>query len=347
MPIPLPNLDDRTYADLVEQARALIPKLCPNWTDHNPTDPGIVLTELFAWLVEMVLYRINAVPDRNYLAFLRLLNGPVPPGTPEARALSHYLALPEPTEPIDPAELREAMRETILLLRERYRAATREDFEYLVRQQWPHTDQAHALGAVGVVKRVRCVPERNLELTGPLRTIDAPGHVSVVVVPDTQTEDQWPQPTEALRMALWRFLDERRLLTTRHHVVGPDYVRVRVTATLYVKDDIIDVRRGAVDALRSRFHPLTGGPDGKGWPFGRDVYLSEVYDVLDRAPGVDFVRAVQLTRLPVTAGATPALDRLAGPARIALNDHELVAIDVEPQNFLAMERGGDTWQPTR
>jgi predicted phage baseplate assembly protein len=92
MPINLPNLDDRSYADLVGQARAMIPKLCPEWTDHNPTDPGIVLIELLAWLAEMVLYRVNAVPDRNALAFLRLLNGPVAPGTSEARALPHYLA---------------------------------------------------------------------------------------------------------------------------------------------------------------------------------------------------------------------------------------------------------------
>ena len=35
MPIPLPNLDDRTYADLTDEARALIPRLLRGWTDHN------------------------------------------------------------------------------------------------------------------------------------------------------------------------------------------------------------------------------------------------------------------------------------------------------------------------
>lgn len=348
MALPLPNLDTRSYTDLVEQAQTLIPKFYPDWTDHNPTDPGIVLIELLAWLAEMVLYRINEVPERNYLTFLQLLNGPVRQDDPVARALPHYLTLLERPESVDPAELREAMRETILTLRERYRAATRDDFEYLVLRQWPQTDQATLLGAAGVVERVCCVPQRNLELTGAARTAEAAGHVSLVVVSETQKKDQLPQPTEALRTALWRFLDERRLLTTRHHVVGPDYVRVRVTATLYREEDVVDfekIRGTAVDMLRAFFHPLTGGPEGEGWPFGRDVHISEIYDLLDNAPGVDFVRAVQLTA-PGNPGREQRTSPTEGPISIALNDHELVAIEVEPQNFTTMERVGDTWQRT-
>jgi len=349
MPINLPNLDDRSYADLVDQARAMIPKVCPEWTDHNPTDPGIVLIELLAWLAEMVLYRVNAVTDRNTLAFLRLLNGPVAPGTSEVGALPHYLALLDRPDAIDPTDLHEATSETILLLRERYRAITRDDFEYLVLRGWPRTDDAQALGPSGVVARARCVPQRNLDLTGSARLADAPGHVSVVVVPYSQAGGQLPQPHEALRRALWRFLDERRLLTTRHHVLGPDYIRVQVTATLYIEEDVIDfagVRQAAVDDLRARFHPLTGGPDGNGWPFGSDVYLSEIYDVLDRTAGVDFVRAVQM-RAPDHPEREQRSGPGATPASIALNDHELVAIDVQPDSFVTMERGGDAWQRSR
>src|SRR5690349_4133941 len=53
MPLPLPNLDDRSYTDLVEEARRLIPTYAPEWTNHNPSDPGIMLIELFAYLTEM------------------------------------------------------------------------------------------------------------------------------------------------------------------------------------------------------------------------------------------------------------------------------------------------------
>ena len=75
MPLPLPNLDDRTYDDIVAEAISLIPQEYPEWTDHNPSDTGIVLIELLAWLTEMVLYRVDRVGDRNIASFLSLLQG--------------------------------------------------------------------------------------------------------------------------------------------------------------------------------------------------------------------------------------------------------------------------------
>jgi predicted phage baseplate assembly protein len=68
-----PDLDDRTWQDLVDEMRGLIPRYAPAWTDHNPNDLGITLIELFAWLGESVIYRLNQVPDKNYAAFLNLL----------------------------------------------------------------------------------------------------------------------------------------------------------------------------------------------------------------------------------------------------------------------------------
>ncbi|WP_405066397.1 baseplate J/gp47 family protein [Kribbella sp. NBC_01510] len=68
-----PDLDDRTWQDLVDEMRALIPKYAPQWTDHNPSDLGITLIELFAWLGEGIIFRLNQTPEKNYLAFLNLL----------------------------------------------------------------------------------------------------------------------------------------------------------------------------------------------------------------------------------------------------------------------------------
>jgi len=73
MPIPSPNLDDRNFADLVEEARQLIAQKSPNWTDLSPGDPGIVLVELFAHLTDVMLYRLNRVPDKAYHEFLRMI----------------------------------------------------------------------------------------------------------------------------------------------------------------------------------------------------------------------------------------------------------------------------------
>lgn len=74
MPLPLPNLDDRTFDQLVEEARKIIPRFAPGWTDHNLHDPGITFVELFAWLTEMQHYYVNQVREENYLKFLKLLN---------------------------------------------------------------------------------------------------------------------------------------------------------------------------------------------------------------------------------------------------------------------------------
>ncbi|MDF1603312.1 putative baseplate assembly protein [Nocardioides sp. YIM 152315] len=80
MPLPTPALDDRTFQDIVDEAKRLIPRYCPEWTNHNVSDPGVALIELFAWMSEMVLYRVNQVPDRLYVHFLNLVGiEPFPP----------------------------------------------------------------------------------------------------------------------------------------------------------------------------------------------------------------------------------------------------------------------------
>ena len=327
MPLPLPNLDDRTYNDLLEEARALIPSLFPAWTDHNPTDPGIILIELFAWLAEMTIYHLNRVPDASYIAFLRLLRGP------DWRLEGE----------LDKARLDAAIRETVLTLRERYRAATCDDFEYLAtstlsQQAWPQTAEARALqeSGHGTVKRARCIPQRNLELTDPvLRQATVPAHVSLIVVTDQPATR--PGLTPEISKALWNYLDERRLVTMRHHVVGPDYVPVTLTGTrLVLHADVLEekVRRDAAAAVRSFFHPITGGPDGKGWPFGRDVYVSEMYELLDTVEGVNYVENVALVAPDRPDGSTRQQrtkdNVLAG---ITIDAHELVEIIVEEGSF--------------
>ncbi|MEV4759045.1 putative baseplate assembly protein [Micromonospora sp. NPDC049559] len=73
MPLPAPNLDDRRFQDLVDDAKRLVQRRCPEWTDHNVSDPGVTLIETFAFMVDQLLYRLNRVPDRHYLKFLDLL----------------------------------------------------------------------------------------------------------------------------------------------------------------------------------------------------------------------------------------------------------------------------------
>lgn len=86
MPLPLPNLDDRGWADLIEEARSLIPYYAPQWTDHNEHDPGITLLELFAWLAEMDMYQLNRIPEKHRRKFLALA-GLVPHPPQPAQAI--------------------------------------------------------------------------------------------------------------------------------------------------------------------------------------------------------------------------------------------------------------------
>lgn len=79
MPIQPPSLDDRSYADLVEELIARIPAHTPEWTNPVAGDPGRTLLELFAWLTDTLLYRANLIPERQRLAFLRLLGEPMRP----------------------------------------------------------------------------------------------------------------------------------------------------------------------------------------------------------------------------------------------------------------------------
>ena len=73
MSVPIPNLDNRTFEQLLEEARKSIPNYAPGWTNHNPADPGITLIELFAWLAEITGYRINLVTEDHRLKYLKLL----------------------------------------------------------------------------------------------------------------------------------------------------------------------------------------------------------------------------------------------------------------------------------
>ena len=99
MPLPDIQLDDRTYATLVADALRRIPGYTPEWTDFNDSDPGITLVQLFAWLEEMILYRLNKVPDKNFIEFLKLINIELNPPQPATGELTFHLSSPGPTSP--------------------------------------------------------------------------------------------------------------------------------------------------------------------------------------------------------------------------------------------------------
>ena len=86
MALLLPNLDDKPFEQIVEEARQLIPSNAPEWTDHNVHDPGITFTELFAWLAEISHYRLNRTSAASYERFFSLMG--VTPESAQAAEVS-------------------------------------------------------------------------------------------------------------------------------------------------------------------------------------------------------------------------------------------------------------------
>jgi predicted phage baseplate assembly protein len=97
MALPVPNLDDRRFQDLVDDAKRLVQQKCPEWTDHNVSDPGVTLIETFAWMTDQLLYRLNRVPDRNYVKFLELIGVRLFPPTAARVGVTFWLAGPQPS----------------------------------------------------------------------------------------------------------------------------------------------------------------------------------------------------------------------------------------------------------
>ncbi|MFI8234974.1 baseplate J/gp47 family protein [Streptomyces sp. NPDC085900] len=93
-----PDLDDRTWQDLVAEMLALRTTYAPQWTDDRPSDIGVTLVELFAWLGEGVIYRLNQVPEKNYIAFLDLMGITRDPATPAATYLTFSTKGPAPAD---------------------------------------------------------------------------------------------------------------------------------------------------------------------------------------------------------------------------------------------------------
>jgi predicted phage baseplate assembly protein len=103
MTLPAPNLDDRRFQDLVDDAKRLVQRNTKYWTDHNVSDPGVTLIEAFAWMTDQLLYRLNRVPDRNYIKFLELMGVRLYPPAAARAPITFWLSAPQPATVTIPA----------------------------------------------------------------------------------------------------------------------------------------------------------------------------------------------------------------------------------------------------
>ena len=209
-------------------------------------------------------------------------------------------------------------------LKHRSRAVACSDLEWLARQ------------AAGTrVARAKCLPNVNRDLRFE------PGWVTLLVVP--QGVEGKLSPGSELIREVEDFLAERafvglaRQTPARINVIGPGYIQVTVEAVVAPQD--IDkaeqVKQRVRAALDAFLHPLTGGPDGAGWVFGRDVYESEVYRVIENTPGVSHVKTLRLIpsiaqRRFIFTSAPPAPAELPEGSVVMTTDRRKAALLAEP-----------------
>lgn len=251
MALPVPNLDDRTFDQLAAEARALIPRHFPQWTDYNSSDPGITLLELFAYLTDAAFYQINRVPERTRQNFAGLVNVQRAAGETIESLLGRAMDM----------------------VASRPRAITGSEIEGFAR----------AVASIARSKAVVAVS--SAEFVFPADEI-----VQLVVVPNTPASPA-PVPTDAQQQAVFAAVIARCPITTRLLLLPPSYTSVALAVTIVRRansrqnKDALNAAASA--ALRGFLSPLTGGDNGTGWEFGRSVFRSELFQVIESIDGVD------------------------------------------------------------
>lgn len=173
--------------------------------------------------------------------------------------------------------LAEAKKRAPRSIKSRCRAVTNEDFEYLAMQ-------------AANVKRAKALPLFHPKFPG----VAVPGVVSVIIVPDS--DDPRPTPSEGTQRTVCAYLEQRRLLTTELYVLKPTYRQVAINVQVLANDsaDLAEASKAIVATLCDYFHPLRGGEDGQGWPFGGTIFYSRAYQRVFRVDGVQSITALTI-----------------------------------------------------
>ncbi len=197
------------------------------------------------------------------------------------------------------------------------RAVTFEDFEDL------------AMLASREVARVKCVPLYDLSLAPGAKRL-RPGLVSLIIVP--RSADPRPLPDSDLLDRVRTFLDDGRLPAVEIVLTGPEYVRVDVDAEIVVDNlgDASDVERTVREKLDLYLHPVTGGPDGCGWDFGRLPQKFDLCGLIEQIPGVNHIRDLRVIAVADRPGGEKTGHFLicCGQYKIALTLEEQSAVEL-------------------
>ena len=223
----------------------------------------------------------------------------------------------------DAETLDSAMLRAPKILRNQTRAVTADDFEYLAVQASPDIARAKCL-ASGQGSDSQVIP---------------PGVVRLLLVPRID-DFEGPIPKDqldllpAVRSVVQEYIDERRLLAMRVEIAPPEYQPIAIEAQVRVKPgiDFDKVTAGVKQKLYQYINPVWGGPKGQGWPFGRGLFSSEVYSVIQSVPDVDYVESARIFTVDWTTGQKqPVTDKINIPPNglLCSSEHSVSVMLVE------------------
>jgi hypothetical protein len=188
------------------------------------------------------------------------------------------------------------------MLRHRNRATAAVDYEDLAFEASPQVARAQAL---------------------PARSNVDGGRVGLIVVPSARYSlaagSGKPVPGLELLERVRSYIEARVSPVVDFWVVGPDWLQVDVRAEVVPQrlEAVTEVQTAVLGRLRTFLHPLTGGPEGEGWEFGRKPHRSDLYALIEETPGVDHVRRLEVTETPREGGAR------AGRFLVFSGNHEI------------------------
>lgn len=276
MPIQLPDLDNKTFDNLMKEMIASIPKYTKEWTNFNPSDQGITILELLAWISEALIYRTNIIPEESYIIFLRLIAGP---GDIYDETDKAHLNLLQYLKDISDVKIKpdiQSMKaEAQRFLSSRYRAVTKEDFREL------------ALEACSEIKKA----DETFPEIKRAKVFVSSSKVDVVIIPEYKN---LPENEKLIIEPVKKYLEPRRLIGTVVEVKLAEYTKINLKITIACKSyaQPETVKASVREAVNTYFDSIKGGPEGKGWPYGRNLMVYELFHVIERIDGVKYVSEV-------------------------------------------------------
>ncbi len=293
MKIKIPDLD-KNYEDLIDELVQSIPNFSAEWTNFNPSDPGITLLELFSYIAEFLIYRSNQVTEKTYFNFLQLIAG--------ARQL----------DPLDDlqADLLDQVKKW-----EKNQQADLPTIRAMVQRYWSYTNRAistrdfYALALEAYFSVDTAIPAPNINYR-ELTLTQLEQIRRVIVIPDENTFTinvlLNPPPAPALDSGALLLAVKNNLITKRpigtvinvrmvHYTYICLYMALTISSSFAAKT-IEDTIRTKIKAY---LNSITGGNDHRGWPLGQSLALYELKLIAEDVEGVEDVDQVCLNHYEV------------------------------------------------